>query len=141
MKRLILFFVFLIFVQVCSAQTVKYVPAMKPYIGEWTQTKPVVTLYLRIEKTTTDKVTIKHKAVNHDGINDMAFYTDYEKIEWMGNGFKCSYKSDNPDHDLLIVDTYILKGSKIIATYYCYERRNGKYTKVYEAPLGDYYSW
>lgn len=141
MKKFISLFIFIIFIQVCNAQTIKYTPAMKPYIGEWTQNLSVTTLYLRIEKIETDKVTIKHKAVNHDGKNDVSFYTDYEKIEWTGQGFKCSYKADDPEHDLLIVDTYILKGSKIIATYYCYEQRNGKYTKVYEAPLGDYHNW
>lgn len=126
---------------VSNAQTAKYVSAMKPYLGEWTQTSSVCTLYLRIEKSGAGKVIVKHKAVNHDGLNDMPFYTDYEKVEWTGHGFKCSYKSDNPDHDLLIVNTYVLKGSKIVATYYCYERRNGKYTKVYEQSEGEYHNW
>ena len=35
---------------VSNAQTEKYVSAMKPNLGEWTQTSSVFTNYLRIEK-------------------------------------------------------------------------------------------
>lgn len=135
-KRIIVLLSIFFLAVVSNAQTAKYVSSMKPYLGEWTQTSSDGTLYLRIEKSGTDRVIVKHKAVT-----DMTYYTDYDKIEWTGHGFKCSYKSDNPEHDLLIVDTYVLKGSKIVATYYCYERKNGTYIKVYEQPLGEYHNW
>ena len=94
-KKLIVLLSIFFLAVVCYAQTAKYVSSMKPYLGEWTQTSSDGTLYLRIEKSGPDRVIVKHKAVT-----DMAYYTDYDTIEWTGRGFKCSYKSDNPQHAL-----------------------------------------
>lgn len=127
----------------CLAQSVKYQPAMKPFLAEWKCTEPSVTLHLRIEKISADRVTVKYKAVNHDGINDMAFHQNYDKIEWIGNGFKCSKKGDDPNYDIncLYVDTFIMKGNRIIGTYRAYELVNGKYVETGVFSIGEFYNW
>lgn len=134
--------ILLIFVAVfCSAQSISYVPAMKPYLGEWVCEKGSVTMTLVIEKVG-NTVTAKYKAVNYEDARPRTFYTDYETIQWRNGVFIFSYKSDAADKDLLIKEIVSLKGKNITITLQCWERTQNGYVLRHEQEIGKFHiSW
>lgn len=136
MKKYILT-IFLCFTALfCNAQIIAYNVAMKPYIGEWVCEKGQVVMTLVIEKVGNNKVMAKYKAVNYEDGRPRTFYTDYEKIQWKNGHFIFSYKSDNPDRDLLIKDIATIRGKKLTLNYQCWEGSSSGYKLKWEEVIG-----
>ncbi len=112
---------------------------MKPFIGEWVRESGQVTKTLVIEKVGTNKVTAKYKAVNYEDGRPRTFYTDYEKIQWSNGKFIFSYKSDDPDRNLLIKNIATIKGKTLTLLYQCWEGSASGYQLKWEQEIGKFH--
>lgn len=139
MKHIIIIILVCFCALISKAQTINYVPAMKPFIGEWVHESGQVTMTLVIEKVGTNKVTAKYKAVNYEDGRPRTFYTDYEKIQWSNGKFIFSYKSDDPDRNLLIKNIATIKGKTLTLLYQCWEGSASGYQLKWEQEIGKFH--
>lgn len=141
MKKYVIMILMCFVVFICNAQSISYVPTMKPYLGEWVCEDGSVTKILLIEKVG-NRVTAKYKAVNYEDGRPRTFYTDYEKIQWRNGKFIFSYKSDDSNRDLLIKDIATIKGKNLTLTYQCWKNSQNGYTLKWEEEIGKFHiSW
>lgn len=116
-----------------KAQTIKYIPAMKSYVGEWKCEQGDVEMILVIEKVGTN-IRVKYKAVNYENGRPRTYYTDYQKVTWANGKFTFSYITEE---GLTIKDVASLKNNVLTLMYYCYK---GNVLKS-KSEIGKFHNW